>query len=83
MATTMNISLPETLRDFVEREVADGGYGSVSEYMRELVRAKKSEKEIEDALLKAVRSKSLGEITPEFFDRLREHARRAVKSGRR
>lgn len=37
-AKTLNISLPEGLRDLVVREVAEGGYGSVSEYVREAVR---------------------------------------------
>lgn len=35
---TMNISLPDTLKGFVEAEVSDGGYSTVSEYFRELVR---------------------------------------------
>ena len=36
--TTMNISLPPALRKYVEKQVADGGYGSSSEYFRELLR---------------------------------------------
>lgn len=35
---TMNISLPESLRDFVERQVGPGGFSSSSEYMRDLIR---------------------------------------------
>jgi hypothetical protein len=35
---TMNISLPEPLKEFVNRQVSSGRYGSVSEYVRELVR---------------------------------------------
>jgi antitoxin ParD1/3/4 len=42
--STMNISLPEPLREWVEQQVAEGGYGSVSEYMRELVRLDKRRK---------------------------------------
>jgi antitoxin ParD1/3/4 len=39
MATqTMNISLPVKLKAFVDRRVSTGGYGSHSEYVRELVR---------------------------------------------
>ena len=36
---TMNVALPETLKEFVQSRVAQGGYSSVSEYMRELIRA--------------------------------------------
>ena len=41
---TMNISIPEPLRQWVEQQVAEGGYSSVSEYMRELVRLDKRSK---------------------------------------
>ena len=36
--TTINISLPASQRRFVESEVAQRGYSSVSEYFRELLR---------------------------------------------
>lgn len=36
--TTMNISLPETMKDFVDRQVRDGGYSTSSEYVRDLIR---------------------------------------------
>lgn len=40
MATsTLNISLPETMRTFVEEKIDSGGYGTISEYVRELIRA--------------------------------------------
>jgi antitoxin ParD1/3/4 len=38
MTATMNISLPEQLRLFVEQRVKARGYGSSSEYLRDLVR---------------------------------------------
>ena len=34
----INISLPEPTRDYVMKEVRECGYGSVSEFFRELVR---------------------------------------------
>ena len=36
--TTMNISLPDTLKSFVDAQVREGGYSSSSEYIRELIR---------------------------------------------
>ncbi len=36
--STMNVSLPEGLKHFVDLQVADGGYGSASEYVRDLIR---------------------------------------------
>ena len=36
--STMNISLPDALKEFVEGQVAEQGYGTSSEYVRELIR---------------------------------------------
>jgi antitoxin ParD1/3/4 len=55
---SMNISLPEGLRDFVYEQVATG-YGSVSEYIRELIRAdqlKKQQDALERQLLEGLAS---------------------------
>ena len=35
---TINISMPESMRKFIEQRVGGGNYGSVSEYIRELIR---------------------------------------------
>jgi antitoxin ParD1/3/4 len=34
----MNISIPDSLREFVEAQVRELGYNSASEYVRELIR---------------------------------------------
>lgn len=36
--STMNISLPDTLKSFVDEQVSARGYGTSSEYVRELIR---------------------------------------------
>ena len=36
--STMNVSLPDELRSFVEAQVDQGSYGSTSEYVRALIR---------------------------------------------
>ena len=35
---TMNMSLPDELKEFVDEEVRAGGYASTSDYMRDLIR---------------------------------------------
>jgi antitoxin ParD1/3/4 len=35
---TMNISLPEVLKEWAEARVAEGRYSSVSDYVRDLIR---------------------------------------------
>lgn len=44
---TMNISLPESMKSYIDERLADGGYGSVSEYVRELIRADQNRRESE------------------------------------
>ena len=56
---TMNISLPENLKGFVDSRVKAGGYSSVSEYVRDLVREdqkRHTQENLEALLLEATRS---------------------------
>lgn len=56
---SMNISLPDPLKQFVDRQIAQGRYSSVSEYVRELIRAdekRKAEDELEAKLLEGLTS---------------------------
>ena len=41
---SMNIALPEALKEFVLEQVAAGGYSTASEYVRELIRADQKRK---------------------------------------
>jgi antitoxin ParD1/3/4 len=41
---SMNISLPEPLKQFVDEQIAEGRYSSASEYVRELIRADEKRK---------------------------------------
>lgn len=54
---TMNISLPDPLKQFVDGQIALGRYSSVSEYVRELIRAdekRKAEEQLEAKLLEGL-----------------------------
>ena len=57
--TTMNISLPENLKGFVDSQVQAGGYSTSSEYIRELIREdqkKKLEQRLSLLLLEGMQS---------------------------
>ena len=57
--TSMNISLPENLRGFVDKQVQTGGYSTSSEYIRELIREdqkKKLEQKLSLLLLEGMQS---------------------------
>lgn len=49
---TMNIALPEPMKQFVYERVSEGGYSSVSEYIRGLIREDQRRRVVErtDAL---------------------------------
>ena len=56
---TMNISLPETMKIFVEERIETDGYGTVSEYVRDLIREdqkKREEEKLEKLLLARLQS---------------------------
>ena len=78
--TTMNISLPESLREFVA-ERATGRFGSASEYVRELIRADQREatrEKLEALLIEGLKSGDPVRVTPEFWEqKRRELAARA------
>lgn len=71
----MNISLPESLKSFVDGQVAERGYATSSEYVRELIRQDQDRQELRTRLLDGA-SSPLGEPVDEaYFDRLKERAR--------
>ncbi|HEU4427929.1 MAG TPA: type II toxin-antitoxin system ParD family antitoxin [Myxococcota bacterium] len=76
--TSMNVSLPDSLREFAENEARSGGFSSVSEYLLELVRRAMSEKDLAARLQAALASRDAGELGPADFDRLRQLARGAA-----
>ncbi|MDR1062552.1 MAG: type II toxin-antitoxin system ParD family antitoxin [Azoarcus sp.] len=49
--STMNISLPDLLKNFVDEQVSQRGYGTSSEYVRELIRKDQSRLQLRDLLL--------------------------------
>ncbi len=83
---TMNISLPASMRAFVEGQVAAGGYSTASEYVRELIRQaqKVAEKQrLETLLIEGLRSGKAVPVSDEMFDELRARSRRSKKKPRR
>ncbi len=73
--TTMNISLPDTLKSFVDEQVAGHGYGTSSEYVRELIRKDQDRQRLRQILLDGASSPPGPVADDAFFDGLRERAR--------
>jgi antitoxin ParD1/3/4 len=75
--TTVTISLPESLKAFVQRQLARKGYGNVSEYFRTLLReaqAKEEDARLEALLLEGLRSGKDIPLTKEFWSALKAEA---------
>lgn len=71
---TMNISLPDTLRDFVDEQVTGAGYGTSSEYVRELIRRDQERLRLRGLLLEGAESAPSGEADAGYFQGLRARA---------
>ena len=68
---TMNIALPESMKHFVQERVSQGGYSSVSEYVRELIRAdqkRKVEERIDALLLEGLDSGEPIPVTTAYWE---------------
>jgi antitoxin ParD1/3/4 len=77
--STMNISLPEALKSFVDEQVAARGFGTSSEYVRELIRKDQERQHLRGLLLEgagSARGQSAGKA---YFDGLRRRVRRKTK----
>ena len=73
--STMNISLPEALKVFVDEQVASHGYGTSSEYVRELIRRDQDRQRLRSLLLEGASSNLAGLADKAYFNGLRERAR--------
>jgi antitoxin ParD1/3/4 len=83
---TMNISLPENLKEFVESQVQSGNYSTVSEFMRELVRREQKDRlreQLEQRLLEGLNSGEGVESTPEMWRDLHQGVRELARNMRR
>jgi antitoxin ParD1/3/4 len=75
--TTLTISLPDSLKEFIDREVQTKGYGNVSEYVRGLLRdaqAKEADARLEALLIEGLTAGEEIPLSPEFWIELKRDA---------
>ena len=75
--STMNVSLPEELKAYVDDQVGAGGYGSTSEYVRDLIRRDKDREQLRRALLDGAASAPGPIADLSYFETLRGRIRTA------
>jgi antitoxin ParD1/3/4 len=73
--STMNISLPDSLKAYVDDQVAGRGFGTSSEYMRDLIRRDQDRQRLRRLLLDGVASEPGPAASSSYFDKLRERVR--------
>ena len=70
--STMNISLPDGLKEFVDTQVGARGYGTSSEYVRELIRKDQDRQQLRSLLLAGAQSPPTEPVNAAYFDSLRK-----------
>lgn len=84
--TSLNVSLPKSLKEHVERQVREGGYSTPSEYVRELLREDRKQKagqELEALLLEGLQSGEPVTADSAYWEKKRRKLAQRHRKGRR
>lgn len=81
----LSLLLPESFKDFIDQQVAKGGYSAPDEYLCDLVREAREravEEHLEKLLLEGLDSGDPIEVTPEYWreKRAKLHVRRDIQA---
>ena len=77
--STMNISLPDSLKSFVDQQVSERGYGTSSECVRELIRKDQDRQRLRGVLLAGAATAPASPADAAYFEGLRVRVRRAAE----
>jgi len=82
--TSLNVSLPKALKEYVQAEVARGAYSTPSEYLRELIREDRKSRAQErlEALVEGFNSGPAAEISKGEWERKRKKLRKRHRAAR-
>ena len=75
----MNISLPDSLKSFVDEQVTQRGYGTSSEYVRELIRKDADVLRLRGMLLQGAASAPAAPVDASYFSTLRERVKKRAR----
>ena len=74
--STMNISRPDSLKSVVDEQVTQRGYGTSSEYVRELIRKDADVLRLRSMLLQGAASAPAAPVDSSYFLTLRERVQK-------
>ncbi len=77
---TMNVSLPDAMKAWVEGRAETGLYGNASDYVRDLIRRDQERQRKIDAMDRLIDEAEAGGISERTMDEIREDARRQAKA---
>ncbi len=80
--TTLNISLPDTMKAEIEEVIATDGYGNTSEFFRDLARnylKDRQERKLETLILKGLESGNATPLTKKDFERIKERGIKRIQ----
>ena len=72
----INISLSDPLKSYVDEQVKERGYGTSSEYVRELIRKDQERTRLRAIMIDGAASPPVGPADSAYFDGLRNGVRR-------
>lgn len=75
--TSLNVSLPDGLKDYVKERVAEGDYSTPSDFVRDLIRSdmqRRGRQKLERMLLEGLASGAAEAVTPDYLAELRREA---------
>jgi antitoxin ParD1/3/4 len=76
---SMNVSLPDPMKDWVEERVKSGHYANASDYVRDLIRR---DQEKRDALVQALMEAEQGGISPRSVARIIAETKAKLRNGK-
>jgi antitoxin ParD1/3/4 len=82
----MNISLPEPLKEWIDSQVAAGGYGTASEYVRQLLREEQKRllrDQIDSVLHESLNSGPSTPMTAKDWEHIRREGRKRIATKKR
>ncbi len=82
----MNVSLPPSMKEWVDKQVQTGDYGTASEYVRQLLREeqrRQAQQKLEDLLVEGIESGPATPMTRKDWDEVRQEGRRRLAARKR
>ncbi|WP_137845184.1 ribbon-helix-helix domain-containing protein [Microbacterium sp. 2FI] len=76
---TMNVSLPDALKQFVDEQVSERGFGTTSEYVRDLIRYDRDRSRLRERILASADAEFSQPMDAAYFAGLRRSIEAAAE----